>query len=146
MITYLHRVRNEPSDPDKAIPKRNAPFEFVHADQTPAGGKAICDGIIAEHFTEEEKLHKTRKVLVNAWRPLKTIRRDPLAVLDWTSLDLESDLIPCPRINADSTWYVLLSLFPHSEHIHTRYVQQHILKTECGVYMPLCPFNLYSPY
>jgi hypothetical protein len=36
-------------------------------------------------------------MVINAWRPLKTIRKDPFAVVDARSVP-ESDLVPLKRI------------------------------------------------
>jgi hypothetical protein len=38
-----------------------------------------------------------RWMVINAWRPLKTIRKDPFAVMDARSVP-ESDLVPLKRI------------------------------------------------
>lgn len=73
-----------------AIPKV-VPARFVHADHSRKG--AI--GFLNENYDPEEatRLLKTRWSIINVWRPLKTVRRDPLAVCDSRSVKNE-ELIP----------------------------------------------------
>ncbi|KAK6851855.1 hypothetical protein PG995_011980 [Apiospora arundinis] len=42
----------------------------------------------------EENVRVPRFAAYSVWRALKTVKRDPIAVCDWRSLDKESDLVP----------------------------------------------------
>lgn len=42
--------------------------------------------------SEAEKLGKTRWGIINVWRPITPVRRDPFAMCDWNSID-EADLV-----------------------------------------------------
>ncbi|KXS93411.1 hypothetical protein AC579_8932 [Pseudocercospora musae] len=61
------------------------PTMFAHIDQSYAGARAVLSG-----WTPIDP-SKHRHAIVNAWRPLKTVHRDPLAVCDARSV-AESDL------------------------------------------------------
>ncbi|KFY82092.1 hypothetical protein V500_10822 [Pseudogymnoascus sp. VKM F-4518 (FW-2643)] len=66
-----------------AIPKV-VPARFVHVDHSRKG--AI--GFLHETYGPEEaaRLLKTRWSIINTWRPLKIVRKDPLAVCDSRSV------------------------------------------------------------
>ncbi|OBT75620.1 hypothetical protein VF21_05157 [Pseudogymnoascus sp. 05NY08] len=72
------------------IPKV-VPARFVHVDHSRKG--AI--GFLYEEFEPEEaaRLSKTRWSIINTWRPLKTVRKDPLAMCDSRSVR-DDELIP----------------------------------------------------
>ncbi|OJK00813.1 hypothetical protein ASPACDRAFT_42303 [Aspergillus aculeatus ATCC 16872] len=63
----------------------------AHLDHTSSGAKVY----LYEKPPEEEasRLSRTRWAIINVWRPLKTISRDPLAVCDGCTLQ-EGDLLP----------------------------------------------------
>ncbi|KAJ5521056.1 hypothetical protein N7463_001509 [Penicillium fimorum] len=72
------------------IPKV-VPARFVHVDHSRKG--AI--GFLHENFSPDEaaNLLKTRWSIINVWRPLKSVHRDPLAVCDSRSVK-DEELIP----------------------------------------------------
>ncbi|KAF2426611.1 GA4 desaturase family protein [Tothia fuscella] len=59
------------------------PARFAHIDQSPVGAYTLLKDNLPE---EAETLSKTRWGTTNIWRPLKTIRRDPLALCDSRTL------------------------------------------------------------
>ena len=67
------------------------PARSTHVDQTSKGAKKY----LYEKLPPEdaERLSKTRWAIMNVWRPLKTIKKDPLAVCDGSTL-APGDLLP----------------------------------------------------
>ena len=64
------------------------PARYVHVDQSYDGAAAVLK---AEMPDEAKALSKTRWGIINIWRPLSPIPRDPLAVCDGSTV-LDSDL------------------------------------------------------
>lgn len=61
----------------------------VHIDQSYAAALSR----VSHHLPDEaEKLLKGRVQIINVWRPIKTVQRDPLAVADARSVD-EDELV-----------------------------------------------------
>lgn len=70
------------------------PVQRVHIDQTAAAARSR----VPFHLPEDaERLFKSRFQLINVWRPIKTIRRDPLAVADSRTIR-DEDLVTIPLI------------------------------------------------
>lgn len=66
------------------------PVRRVHIDQSYAAGLSR----VPYHLPDEaEKLLKGRVQLINVWRPIKTVKRDPLTVAQAQSV-AEEDLVP----------------------------------------------------
>jgi hypothetical protein len=91
-ITFAHRVRCLASDPSLLADNRS-PAHSVHSDFTAAGALHQLETIVPDE-QERNRLLAGRVLVINVWRPLKTIQRDPLAVCDWSSLDIENEGIP----------------------------------------------------
>jgi hypothetical protein len=69
----------------------------VHIDQSYSAARSR----VPHHLPEEaDQLLKTRHQIINVWRPIKTIYKDPLAVADSTSVP-DSDLVPVGLIYPD---------------------------------------------
>jgi hypothetical protein len=69
----------------------------VHIDQSYDAARSR----VPHHLpAEADKLLKTRHQIINVWRPIKTILKDPLAVADAHSVP-ESDLVPVDLIYPD---------------------------------------------
>ncbi|KXT02976.1 hypothetical protein AC578_10580 [Pseudocercospora eumusae] len=87
-ITRRHSVEDvdeaRSRDPRAAVTMPH-PTMFAHIDQSYAGARAVLSGWAPIDPS------KHRHAIVNAWRPLKTVHRDPLAVCDARSV-AESDL------------------------------------------------------
>nr|AZL87943.1 GA4 family aspergillic acid hydroxylase (AsaB) [Aspergillus flavus] len=68
------------ADPDAKATSVMVPARHVHVDQSESGAfEVLKDNMTA---VEAERLLKTRWAIVNIWRPLKPVPRDPLAVSD----------------------------------------------------------------
>ncbi|KAJ5682750.1 hypothetical protein N7462_005915 [Penicillium macrosclerotiorum] len=90
-ITFAHRVRCFTADAALLADNR-APAHSVHSDFTPAGALQQLSSVIRDD-TERARLIGGRVLIINVWRPLKTVQRDPLAVCDWRTLDWQQDRI-----------------------------------------------------
>jgi len=69
------------------------PARRLHVDQSFDGAVRVLNG----HLPAEEvaRLSKTRWAIVTVWRPIQgPVMRDPLAVCDARSVDVERDLVP----------------------------------------------------
>ena len=66
------------------------PLKRVHIDRSDNGYSLT----LRKFFPDDaDRLLKSRHQIINAWQPIKTIRKDPLALMDATSI-LETDKIP----------------------------------------------------
>ena len=88
----------------------------MHIDQSYSASKSR----VPHHLPEEaDRLLKTRYQIINVWRPIKTILKDPLTVADAHSVP-DSDLVVVPLIypnrngetytvrpNPDHKWHYL---------------------------------------
>lgn len=74
----------------------------MHSDFTPEGALRVLETAVPD-AEERQRLMGGRVVLINVWRPLKTIKRDPLAVCDWASVTPETDMVPL-RFNFAHGW------------------------------------------
>lgn len=74
------------------LANNRAPAHSVHSDFTPAGALRQLESVVQD-AEERQRLLKGRVQIINVWRPLKTVQRDPLAVCDWESLDWRQDRI-----------------------------------------------------
>lgn len=80
--------------PDSAIPDtailKVTPARFAHVDHSPTGALTVLN----DHFPDTATaLTKSRWSIINIWRPLKPIKKDPLALCDTRSVP-EDDLVP----------------------------------------------------
>ncbi|KAI0427275.1 hypothetical protein F5Y09DRAFT_333485 [Xylaria sp. FL1042] len=107
---FDHKVRVGPSNWHKlgeGNRTTRGPLFRAHVDQSYAGAELV----LRRHFPEEaDELLKHRYQIINIWRPLKTIYKDPLAVADARSVP-ESDLLAAsilyPKGARDETWTML---------------------------------------
>jgi cephamycin C biosynthesis protein len=113
-------VRREVSDEDRAAENQSA-HQRVHVDQSARSALAR-----AEHHRAGRGF--SRFQIVNTWRPLlRPVRNFPLAVCDFRSLDVATDLVPTRldfpewlrdrenysvRHNPDHRWYYWDALTP----------------------------------
>lgn len=97
-------------DPNKPITLRG-PVQRVHIDQSyPAS-----ENRVRHHFPDEhEQLLSKRFQIINLWRPIKTIRKDPLTVAAAHSVP-EDDLVPVGLIYPDRRGETL-SVKPNDKH------------------------------
>ncbi|KAF1994410.1 hypothetical protein P154DRAFT_557269 [Amniculicola lignicola CBS 123094] len=96
IFIFDHTIRRQPVDvstgssiPTEASRKLRGPVQRVHIDQS---YKAALSRV-PHHLPEEaDKLTQSRVQIINVWRPIKTVQRDPLAVADAHSVD-DKDLV-----------------------------------------------------
>ena len=74
----------------------------MHSDFTVTGALHHLRDIIKDP-AEVDELLRGRVYIINVWRPLRTIDKDPLAVCDWTSVDPKKDWIAY-RITHGGGW------------------------------------------
>ncbi|OQE38583.1 hypothetical protein PENCOP_c008G06009 [Penicillium coprophilum] len=100
-VTFVHRVRCLAADTSRLANNR-APAHDVHSDFTPTGALHYLKTLVPD---EQERSHLLagRVLIINVWRPLKTIQRDPLAVCDWSSVSLQDEGVPT-RLKLPGGW------------------------------------------
>ncbi|KAI0150373.1 hypothetical protein GGR57DRAFT_504374 [Xylariaceae sp. FL1272] len=106
---FDHKVRTGPSNWHKlGEGNRTArgPLFRAHVDQSYVGAEIV----LRRHFPDDaEKLLQCRYQIINIWRPLKKVEKDPFAVADAFSI-LDDDLIAAsilyPGGDRDETWTI----------------------------------------
>nr|ANM86433.1 hypothetical protein [Cladonia uncialis subsp. uncialis]AUW31030.1 hypothetical protein [Cladonia uncialis subsp. uncialis] len=102
IFIFDHTIRGAPSDvrtgtPTSATVTLRGPVNLVHIDQSYSAAK----GRVPFHLPEDaDALLKTRYQIINVWRPIKQIFKDPLTVAEAHSVP-ESDLLPRGLIYPD---------------------------------------------
>ncbi|KAF3480658.1 uncharacterized protein GIQ15_06005 [Arthroderma uncinatum] len=106
VLVYNHTVRNAAAndygDHVKGIQGVTGPARRIHVDQTPEGAAST----VAFMFPEQvDDFTKRGYQLLNVWRPLTRVCRDPLMVADMLKMP-ESDLVVVPRsyYNGMKSW------------------------------------------
>ncbi|KAH9864713.1 hypothetical protein J1614_010649 [Plenodomus biglobosus] len=87
VFVFDHTVRRQylGDSPNDRIMR--GPVQEVHIDQSDAAAFSR----VQYHLPEEaEKLQRSRVQIINVWRPIKTVQRDPLAVAEASSVDDKS--------------------------------------------------------
>ncbi|KIV90571.1 hypothetical protein PV10_07859 [Exophiala mesophila] len=124
VFIFDHTIRrvdkDQGRDPNKAVNLRG-PVNRVHIDQSYSASKSR----VPYHLPDEaDRLLQTRYQIINVWRPIKQILKDPLAVADAHSVP-DSDLVPVSLIypnrkgetytvrpNPEHKWYFLYGQRP----------------------------------
>ncbi|OAP55149.1 hypothetical protein AYL99_10849 [Fonsecaea erecta] len=97
---YSHLVRRErweaaqsalEGKEDHEVVRKKVPARFVHVDHSYDGAEQILRDNMPDE-EERDRLTKTRWAIINVWRPIREVTRDPLAVCDARSVE-ESDLV-----------------------------------------------------
>lgn len=99
IFIFDHTIRRESSDQRFVDASKGirGPVQRVHIDQSYKAGRER----VTHHLPDEaEQLLKGRYQIINVWRPIKTIRKDPLGVADATSVP-DDDLLPVQLIYPD---------------------------------------------
>lgn len=103
VFIFDHTIRRpatdagEPTDKADQSQSLREPVRQVHIDQSYKAGRMRVE----THFpSEAPRLLKGRYQIINVWRPIKTILKDPLGVADATSVP-DSDLLPVQLIYPD---------------------------------------------
>ncbi|KAI1369685.1 hypothetical protein F5Y08DRAFT_100541 [Xylaria arbuscula] len=106
---FDHKVRVGPSNWHKLGEGNRAtrgPLFRAHVDQSYAGAELV----LRRHFPNEaDDLVKRRYQIINVWRPIGTIYKDPFAVADARSVP-DSDLLAASILypqDRDETWTML---------------------------------------
>ncbi|KAL8807208.1 MAG: hypothetical protein Q9182_000890 [Xanthomendoza sp. 2 TL-2023] len=123
IFIFDHTIRRPSTNSQTVQPNQGlrGPVQRVHIDQSYKAGPER----VTRHLPDEaEELLKGRFQIINVWRPIKTIRKDPLGVADATSVP-DSDLLPVQLIypdrvgetftvrpNANHRWYFLREQTP----------------------------------
>lgn len=92
--------RAQSLSPEEYIGKK-PPARMVHVDQSYDGAHAWLAANIADHALLD-KLRSTRWGIINVWRPLKTVHRDPFAVSNGSTIP-DKDLVVMPTYFKNGT-------------------------------------------
>ncbi|KAL2259719.1 hypothetical protein VTK26DRAFT_6510 [Humicola hyalothermophila] len=96
VLIFDHTIRRQPGSEFRSGPIRG-PVRGVHIDQS----YAASVNRVRYHLPDEaEQLLQKRFQIINVWRPIKTIFKDPLAVTDANTVS-DSDLLPAALIYPD---------------------------------------------
>ncbi|KAF2815512.1 7alpha-cephem-methoxylase P8 chain related protein [Mytilinidion resinicola] len=97
VFIFDHTIRRATSDARNIAGQLRGPARRVHIDQS----YAASENRVKHHLPDEaNELLKKRFQIINVWRPIKTILRDPLTLADAHSVP-DSDLIPAKLIYPD---------------------------------------------
>ncbi|KAJ5091317.1 hypothetical protein NUU61_006187 [Penicillium alfredii] len=131
-ITFAHRVRCLATD-NALLANNRAPAHSVHSDFTATGALHHLETVVPE-AAERESILRGRVRIINAWRPLKAVQKDPLAVCDWQTLDWRRDSIANRIIlphgwnelgkyvfDNTQTWYYLSGQQPHEPVVFSQF-------------------------
>jgi hypothetical protein len=111
-MVFRHRIRCV-SETDKTFGDSQAPANDIHADLAPDSIRYRLE----QTFKDDEKVNKIlsgRLQAINVWRPLKTIRKDPLTVCDYQSID-QADFIN-NRVVMKDDWFGMSKLMFSEKH------------------------------
>ncbi|KAH9807815.1 hypothetical protein Tdes44962_MAKER06331 [Teratosphaeria destructans] len=110
--THATRIRSKATDTNLNNDNQSPAFD-THSDLTPPGGIHFLEW----KFPDHETLLATHRVFsINVWRPLKTITRNPLAVLDWPSCNFERDWVSRKYTFGVDWWTIIGAIKFHEEH------------------------------
>ncbi|KAA8571393.1 hypothetical protein MFRU_026g00110 [Monilinia fructicola] len=110
IFIFDHTIRRESIDKGRTVPTSTdavnknptpvatrGPVQRVHIDQSYGASPRR----VTHHLPDEaERLLKGRFQIINVWRPIKTILKDPLGVADANSVE-DKDLVPIKLIYPD---------------------------------------------
>ncbi|KAI1335813.1 hypothetical protein F5Y15DRAFT_419494 [Xylariaceae sp. FL0016] len=115
---FDHKTRVGPANWHKLGEGNRAargPLFRAHVDQSYAGAALLLRAQLPADEADGLLLSGRRWQIVNVWRPLRTVRKDPLAVSDARTIP-DTDLLPASIIYAsgkrDETWTML----PNAQH------------------------------
>jgi hypothetical protein len=84
VFIFDHTIRRQPPGQSTTGSKLRGPVQRVHIDQSYSAALSR----VPHHLPEDaEKLLQGRVQIINVWRPIKTVQRDPLAVAEASSVD-----------------------------------------------------------
>jgi len=94
VFIFDHTIRRAPADFRDGTTQFRGPGKRVHIDQS---YRASEDRVRYHLPDEADELLSKRFQIINVWRPIKTVLRDPLALADANSVP-DSDLVPAALI------------------------------------------------
>ncbi|KZL66031.1 methyltransferase-like protein [Colletotrichum tofieldiae] len=89
IFIFDHTIRRQPPSAASRDRAARGPVQRVHIDQS---YKAALSRVPYHLPADAEELLKGRVQIINVWRPIKTVQRDPLAVADAGSVS-DEDLV-----------------------------------------------------
>ncbi|KAG9314890.1 hypothetical protein JVU11DRAFT_3992 [Chiua virens] len=106
VIIFDHTVRRKPLPGEDE--KERGPLHFAHCDQTPEAAKHRVEALCPD---EAEKLLKGRYQVINVWRPIDNpVAHNPLALADFRTLNVDTDLIQMKLIMANGLEIMLYGI------------------------------------
>jgi hypothetical protein len=84
-------IADDPSIPDDTISKLTGPSKGAHIDHSTKGSLQVLADNLPEEADQIRNAGK-RWAIINFWRPIETVKRDPLCLCDARTVD-EGDLI-----------------------------------------------------
>ncbi|EFY93227.1 hypothetical protein MAC_00465 [Metarhizium acridum CQMa 102] len=94
VFIFDHTIRRPPAGGPSAEGALRGPVQRVHIDQSYSAARSR----VPYHLPDEaERLLRGRVQIINVWRPIRKIERDPLAVAEAASVP-DSDLVPTELI------------------------------------------------
>lgn len=109
-VVYLDRNRNKPNVQGESMSTMQSPSHGVHTDLTIASCPYLLKLVIPDD-EEVERLLNRRFMVVNVWRPIKPIRRDPLGVCNWKSVNPSVDIYNDRRVSSEGVMEFGLPIF-----------------------------------
>jgi hypothetical protein len=90
VFIFDHTIRRpQPPGTEGTEQKLRGPVQRVHIDQSYSASLSR----VTHHLPDEaDKLLQGRVQIINVWRPIKTVQRDPLAIAEANSVD-DKDLV-----------------------------------------------------
>ncbi|KAL1874770.1 hypothetical protein VTK73DRAFT_189 [Phialemonium thermophilum] len=101
VFIFDHKTRHGPSNWHNlgaGNQAKRGPIFRAHVDQSYAGAESLLRWLLPDEA--DDLLRRRRWQIVNAWRPIKTVHKDPLAVADATSVS-DDDLVAARIIYPD---------------------------------------------
>ncbi|CAF1497513.1 unnamed protein product [Adineta ricciae] len=92
IFNHITRSRGPSRSVDQCDSTHKNPIFYPHVDNDPSGAYFKLKEIVGEE--ESKKIMQNRFQIINVWRPLGShpIRKIPLAICDYRSLDLNNDI------------------------------------------------------
>ncbi|KAI1445681.1 hypothetical protein F5Y02DRAFT_417898 [Annulohypoxylon stygium] len=132
IFIFDHTIRRQPADSrsEGRGPQLRGPVQRVHIDQTYSASLSR----VPHHLPAEEaaELLKGRVQIINVWRPIKTVLRDPLAIADAHSVG-EDQLVPIPLIypNRKGETFAVRYSPAHRWYYKSKLTPQEVLLIKC---------------
>jgi len=130
VVFFDHTIRKHRPDLPDSDPQQRQPVQRVHVDQTPSSAKKRVD----RHVIPPQPYKRFQ--LINVWRPIEnTVYDYPLAVCDYRTLDVDTDLVPTtlvyPRPLPDGETYSVAYNPAHQWHYWSRMTPNDVLLLKC---------------